>query len=259
MASPPFPRVYKHLGASTNSPRRPSAKEQKQILADINAGSQKIGRKLLAKPPGHKRAKSSETITPVTVLSPEPEQEDRRGRKSTSSNRPKLPKRTNSMRRAYNYFFGGSQPAPPSPTSPVTAATAQSPKKDGEHEHEHENVSRDAGLDTPPKTPAQEEPPAVEAERAEGGEEAEEAQPEPPSKYHSQASPPKLSFSHCLHPCLICTSPTNTRNFPQRQNFLPRNPTTHRRSKSRSSGRSLKSLRLTSTRPSRPSSSRTRQ
>lgn len=162
-------RVYKYPELPLTPLHSASAKEQKQILADINAGSQKFGRKLLVKP-GHKRGKSNETITPVTVLSPEPEQqqEDRRGRKSTSSQRPGIPKRTSSMRRAYNYFFGGSSsgtPAqPPSPTSPVTPENVTSPKE------EDKNVSRDAGVDTPPQTPARDTA-AAESE--------EDAKPEP--------------------------------------------------------------------------------
>ncbi|KAF2736743.1 hypothetical protein EJ04DRAFT_149787 [Polyplosphaeria fusca] len=57
-----------------------SAKEQKQVLADINAGSQKFGRKLLAKPP-QKRGKSDDDLTPVTVLSPGAGgEEERKGR-----------------------------------------------------------------------------------------------------------------------------------------------------------------------------------
>jgi hypothetical protein len=131
-----------------------SNKEQKQILADINAGSQKFGRKLLSRQPSHRRDKGTETITPVTVL-PEQQQEDRRGRQSTNSTRPKLPKRNSSMRRAYNYFFGGvPQPEqPPSPTSPVVteahAEAVKSPKDD-------DKSARNVGVDTPPQTPAHE-------------------------------------------------------------------------------------------------------
>ena len=75
----------------------------------------------------------------MTVLSPEPEEEDRKGRKSTSSNRPKLLKRSSSMKRAYNYFFGGPSPAPPSPTTPTDASNTEASR---------------AAPDTPPKTPA---------------------------------------------------------------------------------------------------------
>jgi hypothetical protein len=145
--------------------RSVNAKEQKQILADINAGSQKFGRKLLAKPPGtHRRGKSNETITPVTVLSPElpPEQEERRGRRSTNSQRPKLPKRTSSMKRAYNYFFGGHQ-APPSPTTPVTAAADTPSTPDGSNTGKRDEpepaTTRDAP-DTPPETPGRETHPS---------------------------------------------------------------------------------------------------
>lgn len=131
-----------------------SNKEQKQILADINAGSQKFGRKLLSRNPSHRRDRGDETITPVTVL-PEQQQEERRGRKSTNSTRPKLPKRTSSMRRAYNYFFGGvpHPEQPPSPTSPVVteanAEAVRSPKGD-------DKSARNVGVDTPPQTPARE-------------------------------------------------------------------------------------------------------
>jgi hypothetical protein len=142
-------------------------KEQKQILADINAGSQKFGRKLLSRQPSHRRDKSNETITPVTVL-PEQQQEDRRGRKSTNSTRPKLPKRNSSMRRAYNYFFGGvPQPEqPPSPTSPVVteahAEAVRSPKDD-------DRSVRNVGVDTPPQTPAHEALQAAENASVEAG------------------------------------------------------------------------------------------
>ena len=128
-----------------------STKEQKQILADINAGSQKFGRKLLSRTPSQRAGNNNDHITPVTVL-PEQQQEERRGRKSTNSTRPKLAKRTSSMRRAYNYFFGaGPQPEePPSPTSPVvTEAHAEAVKTSNDDE-----PTRNVGVDTPPQTPA---------------------------------------------------------------------------------------------------------
>lgn len=155
-----------------------SNKEQKKILADIESGSQKFGRKFLTRQPS-KRATYQHTsnnndasaitnedaITPVAVPvgtasdplpPPEPTQEDRRGRKSTSSNRPRIGKRTSSMKRAYNYFFGGVDPKtqqPPSPTSPVTspvnAEATTTPAKDDA------NVAAAAGVQTPPDTPAQ--------------------------------------------------------------------------------------------------------
>ena len=153
---PSFHRSFHSTTRLTTTPTfSVSNKEQKQILADLNAGSQKFGRKLLSRQPS-RRDKSNELITPVTVLpeqqqqQPQP-QEERRGRFSTNSNRPKLPKRTSSMRRAYNYFFAGSAPQePPSPTSPVvTEANVEAVKpstRDGE---------RDVNVDTPPQTPAQ--------------------------------------------------------------------------------------------------------
>lgn len=141
-----------HSFQSTDQPPTCSVsnKEQKQILADLNAGSQKFGRKLLSRQPSHRRDKSNDTITPVTVLPEQQQQEERRGRKSTNSTRPKLPKRTSSMRRAYNYFFGGVTPQePPSPTSPVvTEANVEAVKST-------KNDDRDVGVDTPPQTPAQ--------------------------------------------------------------------------------------------------------
>jgi hypothetical protein len=137
---PPFPPAAHPPNRHTRSA---TARETKQILADINAGSQKVRRKLLS--PGHKRGNSQSTITPVTVLNPEPDDDDeRKGRKSTSSNRPKLLKRSSSMKRAYNYFFGGPSPAPPSPSTPTD------PSKPADAE-----ASR-AAPDTPPKTPAAE-------------------------------------------------------------------------------------------------------
>ena len=165
--------------------RSVNAKEQKQILADIERGSKLFGRKFLDRKPSQKRGQSSDNITPVTVLSPEPqtEQEERRGRKSTNSQRPGLPKRTSSMKRAYNYFFG-SAPAqqPMSPTSPVTTEAVKASQQDGK------NGSRDAGVDTPPQTPAQEAHPTVPEE----GEPAEPA--EPASKCNSR---PPLNTPIC--------------------------------------------------------------
>lgn len=60
------------------------------------------------------------------------------------------------MKRAYNYFFGGSSvPQPPSPTSPVTTEATKAPAKDDK------SAPRDAGVDTPPQTPAREDAPAT--------------------------------------------------------------------------------------------------
>ena len=98
-SSPLTSSAGQSLWSSSDTPRSASSREQKQIAADIEAGSKKFGRKLLTREPSHRRQRSAETITPVTVLTPtEPEQDERRGRKSTSSQRPKLPKRGNSMR-----------------------------------------------------------------------------------------------------------------------------------------------------------------
>lgn len=133
----------------TNMHRSGSSREQKQILADIQSGSQKFSRRLL--PPrtqSHKREKSGDTLVPVTVLGEGSPQPERRGRVSTNSARPGLPKRTSSMKRAYNYFFGGAQPAPApaSPTTPLTTTDTTAPSKD-------EPAARDNGVDTPPETP----------------------------------------------------------------------------------------------------------
>ncbi|KAA8611846.1 hypothetical protein PtrV1_13722 [Pyrenophora tritici-repentis] len=131
-----------------------SSKEQKQILADIQSGSQKFSRRLL--PPrsqDNRRARNGDTIVPVTVTGEASQQEERRGRKSTSSGRPGLPKRTSSMKRAYNYFFGGAAPlpAPAEPTSPLVTTDATPPTK-------AESIrQQDNGVDTPPETPR--EPP----------------------------------------------------------------------------------------------------
>jgi hypothetical protein len=128
-----------------------SSKEQKQILADIQSGSQKFGRRLTRRPsvrPSERLVNNGDIIVPVTVTGEAAEQQDRRGRKSTSSQRPGLPKRTSSMKRAYNYFFGGGQPVPvPSePTEPVTTTDTAPPSK-------IEEAPRENGIDTPPDTP----------------------------------------------------------------------------------------------------------
>ncbi|OCK84300.1 hypothetical protein K432DRAFT_131387 [Lepidopterella palustris CBS 459.81] len=115
----------------------------KQVLADINAGSQKARRKLLSNnpPSSHKRGNSYSTITPVTILDPQ-ENGSREGRTSTSSSRPRFPRRSSSMRRAYNYFFGG----PTAPTTPTTENTA-------------DNTTRDTATpDEAPDTPSTEAP-----------------------------------------------------------------------------------------------------
>lgn len=133
---------------NTNAISSASTKEQKQILADIQSGSQKFGRRL-TRPSVQKREKSGDNIVPVTVLGDAPEQQqERRGRRSLNSQRPGLPKRTSSMKRAYNYFFGGGQPAPvpSSPTAPVTTTDTTAPSK-------VEDAPRENGIDTPPETP----------------------------------------------------------------------------------------------------------
>lgn len=134
------------IGQSLTLSPSVSSKEQKQILADIQSGSQKFGRRLTR--PSQKRERSGDLLVPVTVTGEAAEQQERRGRKSTSSQRPGLPKRTNSMKRAYNYFFGGGQPVPvpPSPTAPVTTTDTTAPSK-------IEEAPRDNGIDTPPDTP----------------------------------------------------------------------------------------------------------
>jgi hypothetical protein len=136
-----------------------STREQKQILADIQSGSQKFGRRLSNRNvTGHRREKSGDTLIPVTILGSEASgsSEDRRGRKSTNSQRPGLLKRSSSMKKAYNYFFGGGQPvpAPAEPSSPVTSRVTAAPKD--------EDLPRESGIDTPPETPR--EPPAREGE-----------------------------------------------------------------------------------------------
>jgi hypothetical protein len=160
------------LELPTHAPHSATAKEQKQILADIERGSKLFGRKFLEKKPHQKPGRSDETVTPVTVLSPElpTDQEERRGRKSTNSQRPGLPKRTSSMKRAYNYFFGGAPSQQPlSPTSPVTTEPAKAPQQDST------NGTRDAAVDTPPHTPAQDATPSIVAEEEEPKEPAEPA------------------------------------------------------------------------------------
>lgn len=54
------------------------------------------------------------------------------------------------MKRAYNYFFGGTQPAPApaSPSTPLTTTDVVAPSKD-------EPTPRENGIDTPPETPRQ--------------------------------------------------------------------------------------------------------
>jgi len=90
----------------------------------------------------------------VTVLPDTTQQEERRGRKSTNSSRPKLPKRTSSMRKAYNYFFAATPQQPPSPTSPVVSeAVAQAI---GSYPRDDDESAHNVGVDTPPRTPARE-------------------------------------------------------------------------------------------------------
>jgi hypothetical protein len=96
--APPHFTASSHLPTSTafslTAHRRSTSARERQIIADINQGSEKAQRKLLS----HKRGKSNSTIVPVTVL-PDDEgtSSPRKGRASTSSNRPKLPKRSSSM------------------------------------------------------------------------------------------------------------------------------------------------------------------
>ena len=129
-------------------PRRASSREQKQILADINTGSQKFSRRLL--PPRTISNKRNGTIDPLPapITGEASQQEERRGRKSTSSLRPGLPKRTSSMKRAYNYFFGGPAPVPATaePATPAVTTDATPPSK-------VESSTQDNGVDTPPETP----------------------------------------------------------------------------------------------------------
>jgi hypothetical protein len=130
-------------------PRRASSREQKQILADIQSGSQKFSRRLLP-PRTISSNKRNGTIDPLPapITGEESQQEERRGRKSTNSLRPGLPKRTSSMKRAYNYFFGGPAPVPAtaSPATPSVTTDATPPSK-------AESTQQDNGVDTPPETP----------------------------------------------------------------------------------------------------------
>ncbi|KAH8631454.1 hypothetical protein IG631_13137 [Alternaria alternata] len=127
-----------------------SSREQKQILADIQSGSQKFSRRLL--PPrtisNNKRGGVVEPFAPVPTTGEQSQPEERRGRKSTSSLRPGLPKRTSSMKRAYNYFFGGPAPVPAtaSPATPAVTTDATPPSV-------VESSKTDNGVDTPPETP----------------------------------------------------------------------------------------------------------
>ena len=52
------------------------------------------------------------------------------------------------MRRAYNYFFGGSGAAPTSPTTAVTTTEAHAPAPS-----KSRPTTGDNGIDTPPETP----------------------------------------------------------------------------------------------------------
>jgi hypothetical protein len=88
------------------------------------------------------------------------------------------------MKRAYNYFFG-SAPAQ-QPLSPVTTAeNAKAPQQDGK------TASRDAGVDTPPDTPAGEAHPSTVRTVPEEDESAEPA--------GTWSSPPKAAYPTCLH------------------------------------------------------------
>jgi hypothetical protein len=67
------------------------------------------------------------------------------------------------MKRAYNYFFGGAQPAPApaEPSSPVTSKVTAASIKDEETARENGQVNGN-GIDTPPETPRAPEAPAGE-------------------------------------------------------------------------------------------------
>lgn len=93
-----------------------------------------------------RRDRNPDQIIPVTITAEAAQQEDRRGRKSTSSVRPGIPKRTSSMKRAYNYFFGAAAPVPASAAPPVTTTEATPPSKEDVRPY-------DNGVDTPPETP----------------------------------------------------------------------------------------------------------
>ncbi|KAF2848726.1 hypothetical protein T440DRAFT_152578 [Plenodomus tracheiphilus IPT5] len=136
-----------------------NSREQKQILADIQSGTQKFSRRLLPPRTISNKSKHGDNIVPVAAI--DGTQEDRRGRKSTSSVRPGLPKRTSSMKRAYNYFFGGAQPipAPPAPTSPLTTTDVTAPSKD-------DPLPQDRGVDTPPETPREARQPRLSEDEA---------------------------------------------------------------------------------------------
>lgn len=131
-----------------------TAKEQKQILADIESGSSKFGRKLhSARPPqahrnqsGLSQKSSQDTVAAATERAVE--DTGSRGRKSTNTTRPGLPKRTSSMRRAYNYFFGSAGAPPTSPTTAVTTTEAHAPAPS-----KSRPTTGDNGIDTPPETP----------------------------------------------------------------------------------------------------------
>ena len=143
-----FTSLHPSLPSSLASAASAAAKETRQILADINAGSDKVHRKFFS---SHRRDHSGHTLVPVTVLDPAPADDaDRKGRKSTSSARPKLPKRSSSMRRAYHYFFG----APSAPHSPPAQDDApRSPPAAATDAPSHENGSASSAARDAPATP----------------------------------------------------------------------------------------------------------